>query len=124
MARSEPIQPMFPNERLRPSGDFVELGQKMASSNPEMFKKAYCANAVQTTTDCASAVGIAVSLIEGIIATTRVLFMMNLGAPEIQEALKDLKDTYELGALIAMETEQPQGRLLDLEWRNRDGNHG
>lgn len=105
------------NERLRISGDASELEQGLATHSPGIFRETVCAMSAQTSTECSSRVGIAVSLIDGIIATSRILWMMDLSSPEIQEALKDLKDTYELSMLVTAETEAPQGRLHDQEWR-------
>lgn len=107
------------NKRLRVGGESSELNQDLASHAPEIFKETICASSVQTSTECGSNIGIAVSLIEGIIATSRVLWMMDLSSFEVQEALKDLKDNYELAMLMTSETEAPQGRMHDQEWRNR-----
>jgi hypothetical protein len=107
------------NEKLRLDGKLADLDQNLATKSPEHFKKLRCSDSVQTFTECASKTGIAVSLIEGIIATSRVLWMMDLSSPEIQEALKDLKDTYELQTIMTLETESPQGRMNDEEWRKR-----
>jgi hypothetical protein len=108
------------NERLRVCGGSSEIDQELASRAPEIFKDVVCRNSVHTFTECASMTGIAVSLIEGMIATSRILWMMDLSSKEIQEALKDLKDTYELEMLTASETEYPQGRMHDEEFRASD----
>ena len=107
------------NERLRIGGKSSDLDQDLASRKPEIFKEIVCANSTQTSTECRSVTGIAVSLIEGIIATSRVLWMMDLSSGEVQEALKDLKGTYELEMLMTSETESPMGRMHDEEWRAR-----
>lgn len=107
------------NERLRVGGDFFDLNQALATTSPGIFKEELVASAVQTHTECGSRVGIAVSLVEAIIAISRILWMMDLSSPEVQEALKDLRDTYELTMLVTLETKAPQGRMTDIEWRNR-----
>lgn len=107
------------NERLRVGGDLSDLDQELATRDPECFKETNCANSTQTYTECGSRIGIAVALIEGMIATSRVIWMMDLSSKEVQEALKDLKDTYELNMLVTAETEAPQGRMRDEQWRNR-----
>ena len=108
------------NEHLRLHGDLSERDQDLARRSPQIFDELFRRTASQTATECCSAIGIAVSLIEGMIATSRILWMMDLSSPEIQEALKDLKDTYELQNLVTLETENPQGRMIDEEWRNRE----
>lgn len=114
-------QPKFLlNERLRGlSGEMADANQELAARSPGTFKELQCAATVQTFTECASKTGIAVSLIEGMIAISRVLWMMDLSSKEVQEALKDLKGTYELEQLMTSETEAPQGRMHDEEWRKR-----
>lgn len=119
MPEIKPTDQFLLNERLRIGGDFADNSQETASTSSAIFKKVDCGNSVQTFTECASKIGIAVALIEGIIATSRILWMMDLSSLEVQEALKDLSGTYELGALMALETEQPQGRMRDEEWRKR-----
>lgn len=104
---------MFPNERLRDK--IAEIDQRLTSDAPDLFQSIICANAAQTSTQCASAIGIAVSLIDGMIATSRVLFMMDLSSPEIQEALKDLSDVHELRMLLTSEAAAPQGRMLSMK---------
>lgn len=111
----------LPNERLRVCGEFADLDQDLAADAPEIFKQVVCRNSVQTFTECKSAVGIAVSLIDGMIATSRILWMMDLSSKEVQEALKDLKDTYELEMLLTSETESPQGRMHDEKAREEHG---
>ena len=106
-------EPFLLNERLRLCGGMADQEQIFAASVPEIHKGTHCPNSTQTVTVCRSAVGIAVSLIEGIIATSRVLWMMNLSSVEVQEALKDMKGTYELEMLMTSETESPQGRMHD-----------
>jgi hypothetical protein len=108
------------NERLRVGGGSAELDQDLASRAPETFKELVCANSTQTFTECNSKVGITVALIEGIIATSQIVWMMDLSSKEVQEALKDLKENYELNMLITLETEAPQGRMRDEEWRKRE----
>lgn len=108
------------NERLRVGGELADLDQDLASRAPETFKEVVCANSIQTFTECNSKVGITVALIEGMIATSRVIWMMDLSSKEVQEALKDLNDVYELKMLITSETEAPQGRMRDEEWRKRN----
>jgi hypothetical protein len=105
------------NERLRLGGEMADQEQIFAVKAPEIYRETCCPTSTQTYTVCSSAVGIAVSLIEGIMATSRVLWMMNLSSVEVQEALKDMKGTYELKMLLASETEFPQGRMHDAEWR-------
>lgn len=105
------------NEHLRITGELEESKQDLASNVPEVFKEI---SAVQTYTECSSKVGIAVSLIDGIIATSRILWMMDLSSKEVQEALKDLKDVYELEMLLTLKTESPQGRRHDEPWRSSD----
>jgi len=100
---------MFPNERLR--CEVADIDQMLASDAPDLFQSIICANAAQTSTQCNSAIGIAVSLIDGMIATSRVLFMMDLSSPEIQEALKDLSHVHELRMLLTSEAAAPQGRI-------------
>lgn len=107
------------NERLRLHGSLADLDQELASGAPGVFKETRCATTIETFTECASKIGIAVSLIEGIIATSRILWMMDLSSSEVQEALRDLKDTYELQTLMTSETEAPQGRIHDEKWRKR-----
>ena len=109
----------LPNERLRIHGEFSDSDQKLATGAPAVFTEKVCAGSAQTFTECASKIGIAVPLIEGIIAISRVLWMMDLSSKEVQEALKDLKGTYELEMLMISETEAPQGRIHDEEWRKR-----
>ena len=101
---------MFPNEHLRDK--FADIDQMLDSDATDLFQSIICANAIQTSTQCESAIGIAVSLIDGMIATSRILFMMDLSSPEIQEALKDLSGVHELRMLMALHTAAPQGRIL------------
>lgn len=110
-------EPFLLNERLRLYGGVADQEQIFAVMAPESYRETCCPTATQTVTVCGSTVGIAVSLIEGIIATSRVLWMMNLSSTEVQEALKDMKGTYELEMLMTSETESPQGRMHDAEWR-------
>lgn len=105
--------PFLLNERLRINETISEMDQVLSRDQPEIFN-----SATQTYTECSSVTGIAVSLIDGIIATVRILWMMDLSSVEVQEALKDLKDNYELSMLQSLETESPQGRMHDPEWRN------
>src|SRR5581483_11577806 len=105
------------NEHLRVGGDMADLEQEFASNSPETFQSVVCADAVQTGTECSSKIGIAVSLIDAMIAIARVLWLMYLSSREVQDALKDLKDNYELSGLITQETKSPQGRLHDEVWR-------
>lgn len=108
------------NEKLRVNGEIAELDQRMATDAPGTFKDLVCANSAQISTECGSIVGITVALIEGIIATLRIIWMMDLSSKEVQESLKDLEDSYELKMLITSETEAPQGRMHDEEWRKRE----
>lgn len=101
------------------AGEIADLDQRLATRTPKIFDELVCANATQTYTECNSRIGIAVALIEGMTASARVLWMMDLSSREVQEALKDLKDTYELRMLVTSETEAPQGRMHDEEWRKR-----
>lgn len=114
------MEKFLPNERLRLYGDVAELNQELASRNPALFSEHVCADSTKTSAESASKAGIAVSLIDGMIATSRILWMMDLHPTEIQEALRDLKQTYELEMLMTLETESPQGRMHDEEWRKRD----
>lgn len=43
------------------------------------------------TTDCRTEVGVTIGLIDAIISIARVLAIRDLSAPEVQEALLDLK---------------------------------
>lgn len=110
------------NERIRggTGGELADLDQGLATGSPELFKTMICDKATQTSTECGSKSGIAVSLIEGMIAMSRILFMMDLSPVEVQEALKDLKDTYELKMLLTLETESAHGRMHDQGWRECD----
>lgn len=120
MTKAKPKDNFLLNERLRVCGELADADQSLASCAPEAFKELVCGKSTQTFTECNSKIGIAVALIEGMIATSRVIWMMDLSSKEVQEVLKDLKDTYELNMLLTSETESPQGRMRDEEWRNRD----
>jgi hypothetical protein len=52
-----------------------------------------------TKTDCRSAVGVTVGLIDGIIAMARVLRGMDQSSPEVQEALLDLRSDEDFAIL-------------------------
>lgn len=119
MSKQTLKQKFLLNERMRVSGDIADLNQEFASSAPGGFREMLGSEPVQIFTECASKTGIAVSLIEGIIAMSRILWMMDLSSKEVQEALKDLESTYELKNLMASETGAPQGRIYDEEWRKR-----
>jgi len=56
--------------------------------------KAQLANS--TTTDCRGETGITVGLVDAIITMSRLLMQRDLSAPEIQEALKDLRQDEDL----------------------------
>lgn len=103
---------LFPNQHLR--GTLCDLDQELLSKVPSA-RHVVTDSAVQTFTACGSGIGIAVSLIEGIIATSRILEMMDLSPQKIQEALKDLRDCHFLLALTALDTEAPQGRIHIVE---------
>ncbi len=99
------------NERLS-NGEMAEVHQKMLSRHGRHVDEFLPNNTtVQTFTECGSKIGIAVSLIEGMIATSRILWMMDLSPMEIQEALKDLSGTYELRMLMTFAADSPQGRI-------------
>lgn len=93
--------------------EFYELDQEMARNTPHIWEEMMAkSNPVVSRTDCASNVGVAVSLIDGMIATSRVLCGMDLMAPETQEALKDLASTLEIKQFIASWLEIQNGRIL------------
>jgi hypothetical protein len=54
----------------------------------------------ETTTDCRSETGITVGLTDSIIAICRVLAPRDLSAPEVQEALKDLRQDEDLAKIL------------------------
>lgn len=102
------------------SGDqFGELNQKMASQSPHLWLE-LGSSSTQTHTECSSSIGIAVALIEGMLATARVLCRMNLAPSEIQEALKDLSACLEIKEITSLNTEMPTGRIIDQACAGRD----
>lgn len=103
---------LFPNQHLR--GTLCDLDQELLSKVPSA-RHVVTDSAVQTFTACSSGIGIAASLIEGIIATSRILEMMDLSSREVQEALKDLRDCHPLKALTTLDIEAPQGRIHVME---------
>lgn len=56
-----------------------------------------------SNTDCRSETGITVSLIDSIIAISRILATRDLSAPEIREALKDLARDKDARKIMEME---------------------
>lgn len=93
-----------------PISSMADLDQSLASNLPDVFRK--ITGGVQTATECASSIGVIVSLIDGIIAQSRVLWGLDLSSFEAQEALKDMASTSELKMLMATELEYPAGRIL------------
>lgn len=57
-------------------------------------------------TDCRSEAGVTIGLVDGIIATCRVLVARDLSAPEMREALKDLRADEDLRTLLTVEREE------------------
>lgn len=53
-----------------------------------------------THTDCRTETGVTVNLIDSIITICRVLKTRDLSAPEIQEALKDLRTDEDVNNII------------------------
>lgn len=51
-------------------------------------------------TDCKTEIGITVGLIDGIISITRILVDRDWDAPEIQEAIKDLREDDDMKRLM------------------------
>jgi hypothetical protein len=54
----------------------------------------------ETTTDCRSETGITVGLVDAVITMVRLLAQRDLSAPEVQEALKDLRSDEDLRSLL------------------------
>lgn len=106
------------NTLFEPGEKFAELTQALARDLPQEWGSKH-KNAVTTRTECASSIGIAVSLIEGMMATARVLCRMDLSPIEVQEGLKDLRDCLELKSLVATWHESSQGRIR-LEKKDQD----
>lgn len=97
---------------FNPGSEFDELSQKLSHDHPDIYDKEI-KNAISTRTECGSSIGIVVSLIEGIMATARVLCHMDLSSMEVQEALKDLHSCIELKEIITSWKELPRGRIRD-----------
>jgi enoyl-CoA hydratase/carnithine racemase len=55
---------------------------------------------IETHTDCRSETGITVGLIDAIITMVRLLAQRDLSAPEVQEALKDLRQDEDLAKVL------------------------
>jgi len=56
--------------------------------------------------DCRSEVGVTVGLVDGVIAICRVLASRDLSAPEVREALKDLRADEDLNILLSLNLEE------------------
>lgn len=56
---------------------------------------------MKTKTECSTKEGIAVALIDGIIAQCRVLRKINVKSPAVVEALKDLRSNSDANSLFA-----------------------
>jgi hypothetical protein len=94
------------------SRQFGDLIQNMADDSADLFEQLNAKDSVHTRTECSSAVGISVGLIDGIIASCRVLAERDLTHIAAQEALKDLRSSQELAALISDCLERPNGRIF------------
>lgn len=55
----------------------------------------------ESHTDCRSEMGVTVGLIDGLIAISRVLAKRDLSAPEVNEALEDLRHDEDVSLLLA-----------------------
>jgi hypothetical protein len=66
-------------------------------------------NAVST--DCRTEVGITVGLIDGLISIARVLRQRDLSAPEVAEALEDLRQDEDVAELLGIDDQWPDERV-------------
>jgi hypothetical protein len=57
-------------------------------------------DATETHTDCRSETGVTVGLIDAVITMVRLLTERDLSAPEVQEALKDLRQDEDLRKVL------------------------
>jgi hypothetical protein len=57
-------------------------------------------NAAETHTDCRSETGITVGLIDAVITIVHLLAERDLSSPEVQEALKDLRQDEDLRKVL------------------------
>jgi hypothetical protein len=99
-------------ELLNPGSEIGELSQVLARDCPQEWEKQNKGAAV-TRTDCRSSAGIAVSLVDGMIATARILCRMDTSMPEVQEALKDLRSCSALNDLVTSWRKAPGGRIRE-----------
>jgi hypothetical protein len=91
---------------------FSDLDQGAARDLPEMWEKQVAqSNPTVTRTNCDSSVGIAVGLIDGVIASAKALCSMDLSQPETQEALKDLAQQRDVIRLMSSWLEIPDGLI-------------
>ena len=56
--------------------------------------------------DCRNEVGVTVGLVDGVIAICRVLAARDLSAPDVREALKDLRADEDLNTLLTAGLEE------------------
>lgn len=66
-----------------------------------------------THTDCRSEAGVTVGLIDGMIAMARVIAKRDHSAPEVLEALKDLRRDEDIAIVLAAPTTTGEGERHD-----------